>query len=106
MRRRAVPSRLSAARGALGMGESVAERKNPSSRRVLWGAVALIVLVAVAVSAESAWALGALADADAQKAAIKCQQLIAKTTTKALATKLKAFNTCAAAALACVQTKF
>ena len=54
---------------------------------------------------QPAEAVGALADPDARKAATKCQALIAKTTAKALATKLKAYNGCAAAALACVQTK-
>src|SRR5690349_9803942 len=64
----------------------------------------LVVLLNLGVGAP-AWGLGALADADAQKAAVKCQALIGKTTAKALATKLKAFNACAAAALACVETK-
>ncbi len=66
------------------------------------------VLAGVALSlalAAPVWGAGALEDADAQKAAVKCQTLIAKTTAKALATKLKAFNACAAAALACVATK-
>ncbi len=36
--------------------------------------------------AAPAWGAGALEDVDAQKAAVKCQTLIAKTTAKALAT--------------------
>jgi WD40-like Beta Propeller Repeat len=67
--------------------------------------VALGLLATVCGGASPAWSLGALADAKAQKAAVKCQTLIAKTTSKALATKLKAFKACAAAALACVETK-
>lgn len=68
------------------------------------GAVAVLGLVTLA-GAGTAHAVGALADPDARKAATKCQALIAKTTAKALATKLKAYNGCAAAALACIQTK-
>ncbi len=67
--------------------------------QVAMAAVASLGIVA------PAFGLGALADADAQKAAVKCQALIAKTASKALTTKLKAFNACAAAALACVETK-
>lgn len=74
--------------------------------RRAWGAVAAIVMAAVLGSVERANAVGALADPAARKAATKCQALIAKTTAKALATKLKAYNGCASAALACVQTKF
>ncbi|MEO6027624.1 MAG: hypothetical protein ABIR79_12220 [Candidatus Binatia bacterium] len=48
------------------------------------------------VIARPARAVGALTDVGAQKAAAKCQKLIAKTTAKALAGKLKAFNACAA----------
>jgi hypothetical protein len=73
--------------------------------RWAWCAVAAVVVLAVLGSAKRADAVGALADPDARKAATKCQALIAKTTAKALATKLKAYTGCAAAALACVQTK-
>ena len=61
------------------------------------GAAGLVMML----SAATAHAVGALADADAQKAATKCQALIAKTTAKALATKLKAYTGCSAAAFAC-----
>lgn len=68
--------------------------------------VAAMVVAVVLGSVGQANAVGALADPAARKAATKCQALIAKTTAKALATKLKAYNACAAASLACVQTKF
>jgi hypothetical protein len=71
-------------------------------REVYGVAVAGLVVL---LSTGTAHAVGALADADARKAATKCQALIAKTTAKALASKLKAYDGCAAAALACVQTK-
>jgi len=73
--------------------------------RWAWCAVPAVVVAAVLGSAVRANAVGALADPDARKAATKCQALIAKTTAKALATKLKAYNACSAAAFACVQTK-
>ena len=41
-----------------------------------------------------------------QKAAVKCQKAIAQVGAKVIAGKLKALDACAAAALACVQTKF
>src|SRR5688572_8246670 len=84
----------------------VVEERAMVERRVWWTwcAAAAVALI-ISAGAEGAWAAGALADPEARKAAIKCQTLIAKTTAKALATKLKAYNGCAAAALACVQTK-
>jgi hypothetical protein len=76
-------------------------RQHVTTAAILWTALALLAAGRVG----EARAEGALADAAQQKAAIKCQSSIAKTTAKALATKLKAFTACSNAALACVQTK-
>lgn len=80
----------------------VGARTNESLR------IGVVVAVAALGSALAgpALAAGSLADAAAQKAAVKCQALVAKTTAKALATKIKAFEACSAAALACVQSKY
>ncbi len=83
-------------------------RRDDRSRSSVSRHASLAVSLALVVTTLSSAALGAegqLATPSLQKAAIKCQKVIAKVTAKAFTAKLKVLDVCGNAALACVQTK-
>src|SRR5262245_4826731 len=74
------------------------------SRRVGFTVVAVagVMLIGLPLSVTAG---GQLATEKLQKAAVKCQKIIAQVSAKVLTGKFKALDACANAALTCVQTK-